>query len=345
MTSTERIKDFTAFAEQPYAGMIVPEMFNDDGDDGSGYPGLQRAVFNRMTWWLHSGNMDSGLHVAGYDITGVNLLYVDNVTGEVDHYGDWSGDASFEMSGYDIVSARTGLFTQLGGASDINMQDNLIFGDTYHVQGANQITGIRANFTTDITGVSALITTANITNANITNATQNISFGGTYHLQGVNQFTGSYITGEMTGSFQLTEAPIGDNDASTKIYVDNMATHGTGSDDLIFSNDTQRSTAAIGPTKLKEITGYRKGVMRIYWEHKRDGVASSWVYSQIYVNDIAVGGEYGDQSDTYIARSGDISVDPEDIISIYSRRAGTSTVVYVQNMRVKYAEFIITAGY
>ncbi len=109
MPSTERVKDFAAYSEQPFPGMIVPKMFNDDEDDGSGYPGLQRAVFNRTTWWLHSGNMDSGLHLAGYDITGVNLLYVDNITGNVDHYGDWSGDASYSISGYGNLSVATGV--------------------------------------------------------------------------------------------------------------------------------------------------------------------------------------------------------------------------------------------
>lgn len=166
MGSNERERDFTAYAESNYPGMIIPEMFNNSQDIGDGFPGLQGAVRNWVTWWLHSGNMDSGLNIVGFDITGVNLLYVDNITGEIDHYGNLSGGANFSISGYDTVNARTGLFTQLGGASDINMQDNILFNNIYNVQGVNQITGINAL----------------ITNAKITNAVQNIDFGGSYTL-------------------------------------------------------------------------------------------------------------------------------------------------------------------
>ncbi len=139
MVSTERIKDFTAFDENPYVGMLNPVSFNDTGDDGSGYPGLQRAIFNRFTWWLHSGNMDSGLHIAGYDITGVNLLYVNQISTDI-QTNDLTGNLN-NISGYESVSANTGIFQDIKGFSDINMQDSLDFGGSYHLKDVSQITG------------------------------------------------------------------------------------------------------------------------------------------------------------------------------------------------------------
>ena len=129
MPSSELIKDFTAFGENPYPGMIVPESLNDLADDGSGYPGMQRAIFNRMRWYLHSGNMESGIHMANEDVTGVNLLYLKDTSGNI---------ASLTGSQIDCTVGLTGV------------RGNF----------TNSITGVRANFTTDITGTKGLITTA-----------------------------------------------------------------------------------------------------------------------------------------------------------------------------------------
>ena len=74
MGSNERERDFSAYEESNYPGMIIPEMFNNSQDIGDGYPGLQGAVRNWVTWWLHSGNMDSGLDLNGYDLTGVSSI-------------------------------------------------------------------------------------------------------------------------------------------------------------------------------------------------------------------------------------------------------------------------------
>jgi len=183
MPSSDKERDFTAYEESNYPGMIIPEMFNNTGDAGDGNPGMQRAIRNWTTWWLHSGNMDSGLHVAGYDITGVENIFASTITGQ-------------NISG-DLISGTRGYFTT----------------DLTGIKGyfTTDLTGVRGNFTTDLTGVkgkfveitgtTSKITTANITNAVITNAIQDINFGDTYDIKGVAEITG--ISGNI-GDLQST---------------------------------------------------------------------------------------------------------------------------------------------
>jgi hypothetical protein len=111
MASDQRQRDFSAYEESNYPGMIIPEMFNNSQDIGDGFPGLQGAIRNWTTWWLHSGNMDSGLHLAGYDITGVNLLYADRMETDLIHDGNLTG-LDGTISGYKIVSMLTGVIVR-----------------------------------------------------------------------------------------------------------------------------------------------------------------------------------------------------------------------------------------
>ena len=132
MPSSDKERDFTAFAESNYPGMTIPEMFNNNEDAGDGHPGMQRAIRNWVYWYLHSGNIGSGLHIAGYDITGVNLLYTDNInvytssqfSGNIEHTGgDITGHLS-NISGYESISANTGIFQDIKertGATTIQM--------------------------------------------------------------------------------------------------------------------------------------------------------------------------------------------------------------------------------
>ena len=108
MGSNDRERDFSAYEESNYPGMIIPEMFNNSQDIGDGFPGLQGAVRNWVTWWLHSGNMDSGLHIKGYDITGVNLLYANRIETTLVHDGDLTV-LDGTISGYKTVTMLTGV--------------------------------------------------------------------------------------------------------------------------------------------------------------------------------------------------------------------------------------------
>jgi len=80
--------------------------------------------------------------------------------GTVDHVQEawFSGDVQitggdvtgFEnsISGFEIMDAKTGAFTNIIGHSDILMKASIDFEDTFHIHGADQITGASANITT-----------------------------------------------------------------------------------------------------------------------------------------------------------------------------------------------------
>lgn len=194
MPSSDKERDFTAFDEGNYPGMMVPEMFNDVEDAGDGNPGLQRAIKNWAYWYLHSGNIGSGIHMAGYDITGINNLYGNNIdiltlaqfSGNIEHTGgDFTGHLN-HISGYESVSANTGIFQDIKGFSDINIKDSLDFGSTYHLKGVDQISGINVV----------------ITNANITNVVNDLDFGSSYDIKNAAEITGAkgYFTTSLTGA-------------------------------------------------------------------------------------------------------------------------------------------------
>ena len=134
MGSDIRERDFAAYEESNYPGMIIPEMFNNTQDVGDGFPGLQAAVRNWVTWWLHSGNMDSGLNLNGYDITGVENVVFSSITGN-------------------LISGTKGNFTE----SITGLRGKF----TEYASGLKadfvNITGAKGKFV-DITGTNAIIT-------------------------------------------------------------------------------------------------------------------------------------------------------------------------------------------
>ena len=112
MTTGTGDRDFNDMLNQPWPGKIFPELFNNTQDAGDGYPGLQGAIRNWTKDYLHSGGMETGLRVAGNDITGVNLLYVDNIKtyilseffGNIEHSGgDFTGYYLNNISGYKAI--------------------------------------------------------------------------------------------------------------------------------------------------------------------------------------------------------------------------------------------------
>ena len=71
------VRDFNDMLNQPWAGKIFPELFNDTEDAGDGFPGLQAALHTWTKDYLHSGALESGVNFGGYDI-------VDVTTGNID---------------------------------------------------------------------------------------------------------------------------------------------------------------------------------------------------------------------------------------------------------------------
>jgi hypothetical protein len=264
--------------------MITPEMFNDTGDDGSGFPGLQRAVFNRFTWWLHSGNMDSGLHIAGYDITGVNLIYADNIkvttlselTGDIRHtQGDITGDG-YHISGYKSISADTGVFQEIKGFSDINMQDSLDFANTYHLKGVSQISGSIISGL-EVTGTSGLI-----------------------------------------DDLLTSKAPVSDDHVTRRQDL----FWSTGTDLLLHNNTTVQGTANTAPTKLKEtVIGGYIGNNTITWEY-RNAIAAHNAYSQLRINGSTLGAEETNGTTSYEMVTRVLTgttLKPGDLLQVYGR--------------------------
>lgn len=282
MGSSTRARDFTAFDESNFPGMLVPEHFNNNQDAGDGFPGLQGAIRNWATWWLHSGNMDSGLHIAGYDITGANLVYADKIFNN----SDLTGTATSTISGYGLTSGATGIFTYLTGTNGLITTAKITTSNitTANITTANITNAVITNATQDINfgssydlnnvavaGIAtanigtANITTANITNAVITNATQDINFGSTYDLKNVAQYTGSTMklaAGGLTvgthtpsntewgyvNGMQAVSTSSSPTFANIKVTTDIMHTSDENNE-ITFGTDTQTFKVA-GGTEL-----------------------------------------------------------------------------------------------
>jgi len=69
MTTDEYERDFTVFENSNFPGMILPEQFNNTGNAGDGFPGLQLAVRNWVQYYLSGGTMVTGMDMNSYKIT------------------------------------------------------------------------------------------------------------------------------------------------------------------------------------------------------------------------------------------------------------------------------------
>ena len=134
--------------------------------------------------------------------------------------------------------------------------------------------------------------------------------------------------------------PDDDQDVSTKKYVDDIVIYkGIASDDLVFSNDTERTTMSLSYVKLKEITSYRSVNLRVFWEMKRIGDLVA-VMSKLYINGVAEGSEKSSSSTIYLEYTEDITINVDDLIQIYGHVASGSATCYIQNMRIKFIGFV-----
>ncbi len=133
--------------------------------------------------------------------------------------------------------------------------------------------------------------------------------------------------------------PTNDQDVATKIY----ARHSIASDDLIFSNDTERADTQADYTILKEITVYRSMKLRIYWQHKSGGFLET--KTRVYINGVATGSEHANSTTSYVAFTEDIEVNTGDLIQIYGHYTGGVTPCYVKFMRIKGIEYVSNPSY
>ena len=284
MPTNDKERDFADFSNQAWPGKILPEYFNNVSDAGDGNPGLQRAVRNWAKWYLHSGNLDSGINASNEDVFNVanlnvndsgvfgNRIITTDVTGQAGsisgfsniylHEADFKGDILASgniygdldvVSGFESISANTGIFHDLKGFSDIKMQDSLDFDNTYHIKNASQITGTNVK-----------ITTANITNASITNVTKDMDFGGSYDIKNVKEISGGLFTGQVTGGIKFSENLDANNFTIENLKSPTQEGQATRFEDiLLYTGGTSVSflnqnydTYFTGPTLLSKIEIY-----------------------------------------------------------------------------------------
>ncbi len=121
----------------------------------------------------------------------------------------------------------------------------------------------------------------------------------------------------------------------------------TPSDDLVFSNNTQRQINAPVYAVIKEITVYRNCNIRVYWEGARQSGQYAG-YTRVYVNGGARGSEHGEGT-SYMPHNEDVSVLSGQTVAIWGYC--TLTVepygpgnIMAQNQRIKFIDYKITSG-
>lgn len=137
-----------------------------------------------------------------------------------------------------------------------------------------------------------------------------------------------------------------DLDATNKQYVDEADKDGIYSNDLVFSNDTERMKAtAQNYIKIKEITVYRSLKLRVYWEaHTVADVTAS--KTRVYINGVAQGSEHSNTTENYVAFAENVELNAGDLLQIYGigykfvEPNYTPRAVYVRYMRIKFIEYV-----
>lgn len=106
------------------------------------------------------------------------------------------------------------------------------------------------------------------------------------------------------------------------------------SDTLRNSNDTERTTAAVAYTNVKEVKlNAALSGCRIKFDLKG---MTNWGYARIYKNGVAIGTERQDNAEVYATFSEDFAgFVADDLIQIYAYNSGGGTT-YVRNMRFYY---------
>lgn len=115
------------------------------------------------------------------------------------------------------------------------------------------------------------------------------------------------------------------------------------SNDLVHSNDTERTKTSVSYIKVKEIQSYIRGNIRIYWEHYKEADATIG-QTVVYKNGVSVGTQQS-ATTSWTAETEDISVNVGDLIQIYGRAYHSidpliADAIYVRYMRIKYTDFI-----
>ncbi|KKK57519.1 hypothetical protein LCGC14_3053660, partial [marine sediment metagenome] len=135
-------------------------------------------------------------------------------------------------------------------------------------------------------------------------------------------------SGDAQAWIQIGASGIGGN-----VYLE----IGIASDDLAFSNDTERGVFSATYAKIKEITVLKTLSIRVYWEHRSWAVPGE-TKTRVYINGVATGSEHTATTTSYVAFTEDVEVNKGDLLQIYGHYVNVLTT-QVRNMRIKYSEF------
>jgi len=153
---------------------------------------------------------------------------------------------------------------------------------------------------------------------------------GDLHYDTVDEALYRY-SGDALNWVQIGAAGIGGD-----IYVRS----GIASDDLVFSNDTERTTMSAFYVKIKEIAIYRNLNLKVYWSAVALGLPDT-CYSKVYINGIAVGSQRINNTMGWADYTEDYEMNVGDLLQIYAYRTGPGgTPVRVKDMRLKFIEYV-----
>ena len=155
-------------------------------------------------------------------------------------------------------------------------------------------------------------------------------------------------SGDAQAWIQIGAAGAGNQGVLTLDQVRANGNRDIADDTLVFSNDTERIKSSVSYTKIKEITIYRAGDIRIYWEAKCAATATS-SKTRVRINGVAQGAEHINNTDVYEAFTEDVTVAIGDLLQIYGYAFDIGGPIarncFVRYQRIKFAEYVSTAGY
>jgi len=152
--SSDEERDFGDFESLPYLGLMVPELFNNTGNAGDGYPGLQGAVRNWTKKWLSGGAMDHDINLNTYDLT-----------------GDQSNISGFQTFNSDQITGISGLIDRLETTRGTLTTLEFTNGSGAQITGTSGLFGIIPElYSNQITGTSGLFGDTIITTVQYTAA-------------------------------------------------------------------------------------------------------------------------------------------------------------------------------
>jgi len=253
MTTDDKERDFGDFSSLPYGGLMVPELFNNTGNAGDGYPGLQAAIRNWTKYWLSGGTIDHDVDLNSNDITGAQTI--SSVSGNYDYLEAVSGNYDYlEATKIDTTYYCSTRAEIVSAISDIGAG----FGKIILNSGTIDITSV---VTINIQGSIIIEGFGDLT---VINCLQDDSLAAAFSINGAESFVMRNLKFDCT-NFTDNWSPVyvpGENDSG--ILIDNITVEGGGSigvgvyfigDNVIVSN-SKFENLYIGICGLQVISVY-----------------------------------------------------------------------------------------